>query len=108
MSDLEAEFGRDRFARFWTSDQSVEDAFAAAFDEPIGAWTMRWAQDRMGPQKSGSIHRPPVRAPDPRHAAGMCRNCHGNRDKEASVTPTSAPRPSPRPEPAPRTGRSSP
>ena len=28
MADLEAEFGRDRFARFWTSDQNVEDAFA--------------------------------------------------------------------------------
>ncbi len=53
MGDLEAEFGRDPFARFWTSDQNVEDAFAAAFDEPIGAWTMRWAQDRMGPQKAG-------------------------------------------------------
>ncbi len=53
MGDLEAEFGRDRFARFWTSDQTVEDAFTAAFGEPIEVWTMRWAQDRMGVQKAG-------------------------------------------------------
>ncbi len=53
MGDLEAEFGRDRFTRFWTSDQTVEDAFATAFGEPIGVWTMQWAQDRMGPQKAG-------------------------------------------------------
>jgi hypothetical protein len=53
MGDLEAEFGRARFARFWTSDQNVEDAFAEAFGDPIGVWTMRWAQDRMGPQKAG-------------------------------------------------------
>ncbi len=53
MGDLEAEFGRDRFARFWTSDQTVEDAFVTAFGEPIGVWTMRWAQDRMGYQKAG-------------------------------------------------------
>jgi hypothetical protein len=53
MSDLEGEFGRDRFARFWTSDQPVEDAFVSAFDEPIEMWTMRWAQDRMGYQKAG-------------------------------------------------------
>jgi len=53
MGDLEAEFGRDRFARFWTSDQTVEDAFTAAFGEPIEVWTMRWAQDRIGIQKAG-------------------------------------------------------
>jgi len=53
MGDLETEFGRDRFARFWTSDQDVEDAFTAAFGEPIEVWTMRWAQDRMGVQKAG-------------------------------------------------------
>ena len=53
MGDLEAEFGRDRFTRFWTSDQSVEDAFVTAFNESIEVWTMRWAQDRMGFQKAG-------------------------------------------------------
>jgi len=53
MGDLEAEFGGERFGRFWTSDQEVEDAFAAAFGEPIEMWTMRWAQDRMGLQKAG-------------------------------------------------------
>ena len=53
MGDLEAEFGRDRFARFWTSEQAVEVAFATAFGEPIEVWTMRWARDRMGPQKAG-------------------------------------------------------
>lgn len=53
MGDLEAEFGGERFGRFWTSDQEVEDAFAAAFGEPIEMWTMRWAQERMGAQKAG-------------------------------------------------------
>ena len=53
MGDLEAEFGRDRFARFWTSDQPVEAAFVTAFGEPIEVWTMRWAQDRLGYQKAG-------------------------------------------------------
>ena len=53
MGDLEAEFGGERFARFWTSDQNVEEAFTAAFGEPIEMWTMRWAQDRMGVQKAG-------------------------------------------------------
>lgn len=53
MGDLESEFGRERFSRFWTSDQPVEDAFTAAFGEPIELWTMRWAQDRMGYQKAG-------------------------------------------------------
>jgi hypothetical protein len=53
MGDLEAEFGGERFGRFWTSDQAVDDAFAAAFGEPIEMWTMRWAQERMGPQKAG-------------------------------------------------------
>lgn len=53
MGDLEAEFGRDRFGRFWTSDQPVEHAFAAAFGESIEAWTMRWAQERLGVQKAG-------------------------------------------------------
>ncbi len=53
MSDLEGDFGRDRFTRFWTSDQSVEDALNAAFGEPIESWTMRWAQDRLGYQKAG-------------------------------------------------------
>ena len=53
MADLEAEFGRDGFTRFWTSDQPVEEAFVAAFGEPIELWTMRWAQDRLGYQKAG-------------------------------------------------------
>lgn len=53
MSDLESEFGLDRFARFWTSDEPVEDAFVAAFGEPIEMWTMRWAQERMGIQRAG-------------------------------------------------------
>ena len=52
MGDLESEFGRERFARFWRSDQSVDDAFLAAFGESIESWTMRWAQRRMGVQKA--------------------------------------------------------
>ena len=41
-----------RSARFWTSDLTAEEAFAAAFGEPIETWTMPWAQDRLGVQKA--------------------------------------------------------
>ena len=53
MGDLEAEFGAERFARFWTSDQSVDEAFLGAFGEPMEEWTMRWAQGLMGFHKTG-------------------------------------------------------
>jgi len=53
MGDLEAEFGTERFARFWTSDQPVDQAFLEAFGEPIEEWTMGWGQGLMGYHKAG-------------------------------------------------------
>ena len=38
LSDLEAEFGRDAFQRFWTSDQNVRAAFETAFGVDPGTW----------------------------------------------------------------------
>ena len=43
LSDLIRDKGRERFRTFWTSDQPLPHAFAAAFGEPLGAWTSRWA-----------------------------------------------------------------
>ncbi len=53
--DLEQEFGRDAFGRFWTSDQDVETAFHAAFGLPIGAWVMGWARARLGVYRMGPM-----------------------------------------------------
>lgn len=53
LRDLEAEFGRDRFARFWTSHDDVASAFAAAFGEPPGTWVMGWARARLGTVEAG-------------------------------------------------------
>lgn len=53
--DLEQEFGRDAFGRFWTSDQDVETAFQAAFGLPIGKWVLGWAQTRLGVYRMGPM-----------------------------------------------------
>jgi hypothetical protein len=47
FSDLIGERGRDRFERFWRSEQSVDSAFVAAFGEPIGDWTARWQRSML-------------------------------------------------------------
>ncbi len=47
--DLEREYGRERFQRFWSSEADIEEAFHAAFGEPMGAWVRRWAQGHLGP-----------------------------------------------------------
>ncbi len=53
LSDLEREHGPDAFRRFWTSDQDVPAAFAKAFGEPVGAWTVRWVAIHVGLQRGG-------------------------------------------------------
>jgi hypothetical protein len=52
--DLEAEFGSERFQRFWSSEEGVEEAFQAAFGEPLGRWVMRWAQERIHPMTAAA------------------------------------------------------
>lgn len=42
LSDLIRDQGRERFASFWKSDQALDAAFQSAFDEELGAWTLRW------------------------------------------------------------------
>jgi hypothetical protein len=53
LYDLEEEFGSERFARFWTSDLEVEEAFRGVYGEPVEEWLVRWAQARWGPLKVG-------------------------------------------------------
>jgi hypothetical protein len=48
LHDLEVEFGAERFARFWQSNEDMESAFASAFGLPLGEWVQRWAQTRFG------------------------------------------------------------
>lgn len=54
LYDLEEEFGPERFARFWKSDQDVETAFEAAFGKPIEDWLMGWLQARWGVPEVGA------------------------------------------------------
>ncbi|HEU5218018.1 MAG TPA: hypothetical protein VFU23_05130, partial [Gemmatimonadales bacterium] len=43
LSDLIRDQGADKFARFWKSSGSFEQAFQNAFGEDLGAWTHRWS-----------------------------------------------------------------
>lgn len=58
LADLVTDMGQDRFARFWTSDEPVEIAFATAFGLPIEDWTMKWARDQVGTPLRGTATRP--------------------------------------------------
>ena len=49
LNDMVRSLGRDRFARFWTSADSVPAAFAKAAGEPLNAWTTRWIRAQYGP-----------------------------------------------------------
>ncbi|MBM4184444.1 MAG: hypothetical protein FJ207_09480 [Gemmatimonadetes bacterium] len=53
LADAEREFGADAFARFWSSDAPVTDAFAAAFGVDLGEWVTGWLQDRTGVYMAG-------------------------------------------------------
>jgi hypothetical protein len=53
LGDMEAAFGTERFARFWSSDRDVEAAFDHAFGVSLGSWVMEWAEARFGEQKIG-------------------------------------------------------
>lgn len=44
LAALVHEAGRERFARFWRSTESVDTAFAEAFGRPIEEWTGGWAR----------------------------------------------------------------
>jgi hypothetical protein len=53
LYDLEAEFGREAFGRFWTSRAPVEEAFVSAFGMEIGAWTVAWLDRSVGLDDNG-------------------------------------------------------
>ncbi len=53
LNDLETEFGEERFAAFWKSDQPVEAAFETAFGIDVGEWVYGWATERLGKQNRG-------------------------------------------------------
>lgn len=49
LSDIIRQEGRERFARFWQSDQPVEIAFRQAFGQDLGRWTRDWGvRQRLG------------------------------------------------------------
>ena len=58
LADLVADMGEDSFARFWTSGESVDTAFATAFGVPLEDWTMKWAQAQVGtPLRGPAVRR---------------------------------------------------
>lgn len=54
LLDLEAEFGRQRFQAFWSSDLDVEEAFRQAFGGGFPEWVMGWGQARFGKSEVGA------------------------------------------------------
>jgi hypothetical protein len=53
LAALEAEFGPERFARFWTSAEPVERAFRGSFGLPLEAWVMGRLQSVYGRSPTG-------------------------------------------------------
>lgn len=53
VSDLEADLGPERFARFWRSDRPVEESFRESAGTDVGSWTMEWARERLGTEPVG-------------------------------------------------------
>jgi hypothetical protein len=55
--ELEARYGQDAFARFWTSDEPVPVAFEAAFGSNIGVWMRDFSQEGIGSFRAGPLPR---------------------------------------------------
>lgn len=53
LADLEADFGREAFGEFWTSDRPVGEAFEAAFGVSTGEWMVRRIDRLMGIDEPG-------------------------------------------------------
>ena len=53
LSTAEAQFGRERFERFWTSEDDVPTAFASAFGVGLADWVREIAESRFGEQRLG-------------------------------------------------------
>ena len=53
LSMLEAEYGPEAFARFWSSNEPVPAAFEAAFGAELGTWVRDWAAAEIGLFRAG-------------------------------------------------------
>ena len=53
LSDLESELGSEAFARFWTSELAVADAFEEAFGVDVGSWLITWIEAVTPIEKPG-------------------------------------------------------
>lgn len=47
LADIEAEVGRDAFARFWHAEAPADQALSAALGRPVGEWVAEWAAARL-------------------------------------------------------------
>ena len=53
LFELEAQYGPAAFARFWTSEASVPEAFEGSFGVELGAWVLGWAEEEIGLFRAG-------------------------------------------------------
>jgi hypothetical protein len=49
VADLQAEYGAERFARWWTDADTSAAAFARTFGEPETTWARRWLTRHLPP-----------------------------------------------------------
>jgi hypothetical protein len=57
LSDLLRDVRRTRFARFWSSELGVEDAFMDELGVSFTDWTVRWARAQVGKWEYGPLPR---------------------------------------------------
>jgi hypothetical protein len=54
LADMVTEFGPDRFRRFWTAEQDLQQAFANATGQPLDQWMVRWTRRQVGDPQLGT------------------------------------------------------
>ena len=58
FADAVRAIGRDRFHRFWNSEDPVDTALTTALRRPIGEWTREWQAQLVPPVRLGPASRP--------------------------------------------------
>ena len=53
LADMVRSLGKERFARFWTSNESVPTAFQAASGMALGEWVSAWGAENIDPIEHG-------------------------------------------------------
>lgn len=53
LADMVRSLGAERFQRFWSSDLPPEQAFQAATETSLAAWTREWIETTYHPQTTG-------------------------------------------------------